>query len=56
MSDIPEEVKRQALEVAREAKVAAKMNALPVQGTSLSEVHRGPTTLPGQTVAYGREL
>ncbi len=56
MADLPEDVKRQALEAAREAKVAMRMDTMPGRDAGLPDVERGPTTLPGQIPAYGRNL
>jgi len=56
MAEIPEDVKKQALEAAYGAKTATRIDALPVRDADTSDVHRGPTTLPGQTPGYGRNF
>lgn len=56
MAEISEDVKKQTLEAGRDAKVALEMDVLPVRGADLSDVYRGPTTLPGQNPGYGRNF
>ena len=56
MAEIPEDLKKRMLEAAQAAKTALRIDALPVRGADMSDVHRGPATLPGQNPGYGRNF
>ena len=54
--EMPEDVRRQALMAAQGAKDAIKQESLPAAGTSMTDVERGPATLPGEIPGYGRNF